>query len=123
MPPLQRAGSPLPPPSKSIQCLTWAVTEAYGGRHIQRLEVLGLAGCCCHGCLLGPKDGIDGGGLAHIGVANQPNHQAPAGVLPAKPPHKRHHNKPHTVWDDGWLAGVPSHDTARCCYSLEGLSW
>ena len=45
-------------------------------RHIQRLEVLGFAGCWGHGGLLGSKEGVDCGGLAHIGVASQANHEA-----------------------------------------------
>lgn len=72
------------PTSKRQNGLTWAITEADSGRHIKRLEVLGLARRWCYCCLLGAKDGIDGRGFADIGVAHQANHQAPVGVLPAQ---------------------------------------
>jgi hypothetical protein len=64
------------------KCLTWAITQADCGCHVERLEVLGLAGCGCNSSLLGAKDSIDGGGLAYIGVPHEADHKAAGGVLP-----------------------------------------
>ena len=44
---------------------------------VQGLEMLCLAGSRRHCCLLRPKQGIDCGGLANIGVASQPNCHSP----------------------------------------------
>ena len=83
---------------QSIKCEVWCSTCCYHFRlglgisgqnqartitqgkticDVQGLEMLGLAGSRRHSCLLRPKQGIDGGGLANIGVASEPDCHPP----------------------------------------------
>lgn len=46
-----------------------AVAQHQALSDVERLKMLGLAGRSCNSGLLGPEQRVDGGGLAHIGVA------------------------------------------------------
>ncbi len=81
------AGPPLPAAPPRLSSLPAPgprpAAATHPRRHVERLEVLGLAGRGRHRRLLLAKDGVDGGGLADVGVAHQPDHQPPRLVAAA----------------------------------------